>query len=393
VPVLTLSAEVVKALPVPPTGKQNYTDTNVTGFLCEIRASGGITYYLKFRTKHGRLKQYKIGDGKSLPFEKAKTAAQKLRARVVLGEDICEERQNIRAIPLLKDFVEDHFIPHIKGYRRNYGSDLSYIRIHLLPRYGSLHLDQLNQNTVTEGLHDMRAKEYAPAMANRLPIIISTIYTLAKKMKIPGAEVNPAKGVQLYDPANARERFLSIPETRRLHDAIQTSPNPQLKYIVALLLLTGARKRELLDAKFSDIDVERRTWRVPLSKSGRTRYIPLSAAALSVLAQVPRFDGCPYVLPNVDTKKPFHSVFFSWNTARKKAGLPDVRLHDLRHSFASNLINAGHDIFLVGRALGHRLVKSTARYSHLSQTTLLAAVDDAANATGTNWNAPEPKAA
>jgi integrase len=199
---------------------------------------------------------------------------------------------------------------------------------------------------------------------------------------VPGSGVNPASGIALFDPQNARERYLTKEETKRLMSAIEESENTQLKFIVSLLLLTGARKREILDATWDEVSFERKTLRVPLSKSGKPRLIPLSTAVLSLLDKLPRFDKCPYVVPNPATRKPFVSVFLSWDNARKKAGLPEVRLHDLRHSYASSLVNAGTSIYVVGRALGHSQIKNTMRYSHLSQETLLDAAEKVAEALG-----------
>ena len=117
-----------------------------------------------------------------------------------------------------------------------------------------------------------------------------------------------------------------------------------------------------------------------MSKTGKARTIPISSKALEVLQQLRRWKGCAYVVPNPETRKPFANLYCCWNTARKRAGLPDVRMHDLRHSFASNLVNAGQSIYTVGRLLGHSQVKTTQRYAHLSDNTLFAAVDIAANA-------------
>mgnify|MGYP003391771654 CR=1 FL=1 len=103
---------------------------------------------------------------------------------------------------------------------------------------------------------------------------------------------------------------------------------------------------------------------------------------MQVLAQLPRWEGCPYVVPNPKTRKPYVSFFIAWDSARKKAGLPDVRIHDLRHSFASFLINGGQSIYTVMKLLGHTQLKTTQRYSHLSPQTLLDATDAAANAAG-----------
>lgn len=124
---------------------------------------------------------------------------------------------------------------------------------------------------------------------------------MAKKRGIPGADFNPGADINQYK-VEGRERFLSPEETERLREAGHQSENTQLKYIVALLLLLGCRKRELLEAQWSHFDLERRSWRIPLSKSGKARYVPLSVAAIDLLAQLPRWEGCPYVLPNPHTR-------------------------------------------------------------------------------------------
>jgi integrase len=211
------------------------------------------------------------------------------------------------------------------------------------------------------------------------------MFTMAKRWKVPGADTNPVSEIKLLDPNNARERYLSPEETRRLYAELEKSENPQLKNIISLLLLLGCRKRELLDAKWQEFDLERRSWRIPMSKTGKSRHVPLSQAALSVLSQLPRWEKCSYVVPNPKTLQPYTCVFRSWNTARRAAGLPEVRVHDIRHSAASYLINSGRSIYEVAKVLGHVQVKTTQRYAHLSQDTLLAAVDAAAEASGLDW--------
>jgi integrase len=148
-----------------------------------------------------------------------------------------------------------------------------------------------------------------------------------------------------------------------------------LKYIVPALLYTGSRKREILDLKWSDIDFEKQLWRLAESenKTKKVRWVPLSEGMSQLLQSVPRIDGCDWVFANPKTKLPFNNIFSSWNTSRTKAGLADVRMHDLRHSFASFLVNAGCSIYEVKELLGHSQIKTTQRYAHLSQDTLLMA--------------------
>ncbi len=148
--------------------------------------------------------------------------------------------------------------------------------------------------------------------------------------------------------------------------------------MVALLLYTGARKREILDAQWSCIDIKRRTLTVPLSKSGKARHILLSDAAIELLDSLPRQDGVPWVFFNPKTLKPPVSIFCAWNSIRNKVGLNNVRLHDLRHSFASFLVNSGRSLYEVQTLLGHHNPKVTMRYAHLSPGALI----DAANIVG-----------
>lgn len=387
----TLSAAFVSGATCP-TGKakENYYDTAITGFILEVRANGGKTLALRYRDPHGKLRQHKIGDAKSITFEKARQAAEKLRSRVVLGQDPSEERKTKRAVPTLAEFSRDRYLPFVKGYKRSWECDDSLLRNHILPKFGACHLDEIRSEAVVDFYHGMVRAGYAQGTANRVLILFKYLYACAKKMKLPGAEPDPTSEVKLIEANNSRERFLTVEETQRLHAAVQNSENPQLKYIVALLLLMGNRKRELLDAKWADFDLDRRSWRIPLAKSGKARHVPLSSAALDVLQQLPRFEGCPYVVPNPKTLKPYKSIYCSWNTARKAAGLPEVRMHDLRHSMASNMVNSGRSIYEVAKVLGHTQVKTAMRYSHLSQETLLAAVDSAANATGTDWGSAKP---
>ena len=223
----------------------------------------------------------------------------------------------------------------------------------------------------------------AAGLANRLLIMMRHIFNLALKWEVPGIKANPCHGVPLLEENNNQlERYLTVDEAQRLYEAVCKSDNQMLRFIVPMLILTGARKREVLDAKWADFNLERKSWRIPMTKSGRARHVPLSDGALTVLSNVPKLPGCDWVFPNPATGKPYVAIFYSWDTARKMAGLADVRMHDLRHSFASLLINSGRTLYEVQRLLGHTQVKTTQRYSHLSQDTLLAAANAATKAVG-----------
>ena len=380
-PSIALDSNVVKSAVCPPEKSRiDLYDTLIAGFIVEVRSSGSKTYYLRYRDKHGKQKQYKIGDTKSLTFEQARNAAQTLRAKVVLGESPSTEKAALRKIPTLESFVHEHYLPYIKSCKRSWQTNVSVLKNHILPEFGHCHLDDLTQALIVKFHLSMHEKGYAPATCNRVVIMLRYMFNLAKKWGIAGATANPAVGISLLEENNKRERYLSSAEVQRLHTALQESDNPQLESIVLLLLLTGCRKRELLDAEWDHFDVVRRTWRIPISKSGKARHVPLSEDVVTLLAQLPRFEGCPYVVPNPKTKLPFNTVYSSWNTARKTAGMPELRMHDLRHSFASFLVNAGRSLYEVQNILGHSQLNTTQRYAHLSQATLLDATNAASSA-------------
>ena len=382
-PSITLDSTVVKSAVCPEgKGRLDLYDTAIAGFILEVRPSGVKTYYLRYRDKHGKQKQYKIGNTKSLTFEQARNAAQTLRARVVLGEDLSAEKASLKSIPTLEQFTQNHYMPFIKGYKRSWDTDDTMLRIHLLPKFGRLHLDEITTQDIIAFHHAMRAQGYAPSTCNRPVIILRYMFNLAKKWAIEGVAKNPVSGISLFEENNKRERFLNPLEVKRLYDTLETSSNSQLKYIVPLLLLTGCRKRELLDAKWEHVDIARCNWRIPLSKSGKARYVPLSTEVLNLLSQLPRFEACPYLVPNPHTKMPYASIDYAWNQTRRKAGLAEVRMHDLRHSFASFLVNAGRSLYEVQKILGHAQLTTTQRYAHLSQATLLDATNAAASAAG-----------
>src|SRR5574343_66796 len=207
-----------------PEGKNRieYFDTNIQVFTLEVRISGGKTYYLRYRDDHGRQRQHKIGDAKSITFDKARSAAERLRSQVVLGENPAETKKIKRSIPTIAEFYNDTYLPFLKSYRRNMGSDFSFHHTHLLPRFGSKHLDELKQQDVIDAQQSMTKAGYAPGTANKFVVQIRYMYNVAKKRGIPGSEFNPAAGVKQY-LVQGRERFLTQEEIQRLRVAVDKS--------------------------------------------------------------------------------------------------------------------------------------------------------------------------
>jgi integrase len=367
---IKLTATLVKNLPVP-IRKEVYRDTEVIGFGVEIRASGEATYWFYCQI-NGRLRQLRIGRLQDLTFEQAKREAKRLRSEVTLGRDPHAEKVERRAVPTYAELARQH-AEHAKTYqRRPEGTEVILRR--LVKQFGKLPINQITSQAIEQFLAKLR-ETLAMSTVDKIRVTFHRSFVLAEKWGLPGSERNPLKSVGRPKYDGKRETYVTREEAAKLLKACGESKNPMLSPIVRLLLLTGARKRELLDAKWEHVSVERRAWHVPDSKTGKARYIPLSQAALDVISGLPRFPGCPWLVPNPDTRQPFDNIKNGWAAARKAAGLPGLRIHDLRHSAASFMVNSGVDLYAVGRILGHADHQSTMRYAHLANDTLLAAVE------------------
>lgn len=366
-----------------PQGKKKIDlfDQKISGLTLEIRCSGGRTYYLRHKNKRGVTKLLKLGIPSDLSLGQARQLAQEKRTMIALGADPSEEKAALKQVPTFAQFIDEQYLPFVKTYKASWSTDVSQLKNHLLPRFANRYMDQITRQDIVK-MHYERKATGAAGSANRLLIMMRYIFNLAIRWGVAGIKTNPCAGVPLLEENNKMERYLSVEEGQRLYQAVCNSDNPMLKHIVSMLILTGARKREVLDAKWQDFDIERSTWRIPVTKSGKARHVPLSDGALTVLSSVPVNQYTPYVFANPATSKPFISIYRAWHTARKQAGLADVRMHDLRHSFASLLINSGRTLYEVQHILGHTQVKTTQRYAHLSQDTLLDAANAATRAMG-----------
>jgi integrase len=378
---LRLTTEFVQSSKCPLDRKKiEYFDTASKYLSLEIRCSGGKTYYRRYRDSRGRIRQIKLGSVSDISLSDARKLADQIGKQVIMGQDPLEQKAAAKQVPTFSQFIDEQYLPHIKAYKRSWGTDVSILKNHLLPRLGKRYMDDITRQDIVKLHLDRKASGAAAGSANRLLIMLRFIFNLALRWEVPGVKDNPTKNIPLMPENNKKERYLSQDEARQLYAAVCQSDNPMLQFIVPMLILTGARKREVLDARWDDFDLERRLWRIPTTKLGKPRHVPISDGVLSLLGSVPR--STEHVFANPKTGKPYVSIFCSWNTARKQARLPEVRVHDLRHSFASLLINNGRSLYEVQKILGHTQVKTTQRYAHLAPQTLLDASNVATLAVG-----------
>ncbi|MDJ0390859.1 site-specific integrase [Roseomonas sp. E05] len=365
--------------PVPPGARKlRIFDTRLRGFIMEVRASGQVTFWLRYADERGRAREVRLGRLGDITLDQARQKAEQLRAAVTLGGDPGGERDRRRAIPTLAEFVEQKYLPQIRDTLRAAWDYEAMCRRRILPALGRTPLDRVEPGDVAEFRRRLLAEGLSNPRVNRHLAVLRRIFTLALRWGAYEGR-NPAERPGML-PERHREEFLTDAEHVRLLAVLAEEPDRVAAEAIRLLALTGARKNEVLRARWEHVDLGRRVLTVPLAKHGERRHIPLSDAALALLRGLRRVPGNPFVFPSARRRgQPMESVRGAWARAKAAAGLsPTLRLHDLRHSFASALANRGHSLYEVGRILGHKQVTTTTRYAHLSQERLL----EAANAVG-----------
>lgn len=348
-------------------------DTLMRGLYVDALANGRMAYRVRYRLD-GRKRAHTLGDARLLTVAEARDKARLALRKALAGGDPKVADAQMDG-PSVAHFFIQQYLPFVKSYKRSWDTDETMIRNHLIPALGDRAMGGLVPPDIARVVESMRGRGYAAGTINRMLVLLRYGYTLALRWRIKGIDQNPAKELKNLKEDNKIERYLTPEQTARLLTAVRDSQNPLLASIVPFLICTGARKREALDAKWQDIDWRQKLWRIPRTKAGKVRHVPLSLAALRVLKTLKADAGHEHIFANPRTGQPFVSVFYSWDTARKEAGLPALRIHDLRHSFASFLVNAGRSLYEVQELLGHADIRTTSRYAHLSRERLREAVE------------------
>ncbi len=369
---------------------QEYFDSQLRGFYVDVQSSGKKSFRVRYRLDK-KLHVTTLGDAQTLAADEARELAKCILRSAKQGVDPRLSVQSARG-PTVQEFFLEKYLPYVKSYKRSWDTDESMIRNHLVTKLGALHMGQISPPEVAIFVQLMKSHGYASGTCNRALVLLRYGFELALRWKVQGVESNPAKEIKNLRDDNRIERYLSNEQAITLIKAVKQSESKMLQFIVLFLIYTGARKREVLDAKWQDIDWDKRSWRIPKTKSGKVRHVPLSKSAFEVLEilRIRLLDDewdCGHdlksiqeaasmnIFMNVKTGKAYVSFFYSWNTARVLAGLPDFRVHDLRHSFASFLVNAGRSLYEVQELLGHADIRTTSRYAHLSRERLISAVE------------------
>jgi integrase len=368
-------------------------DDDVKGFGCRVMPSGVKTYILEYRPGAGgrgtATKRLRLGRHGPMTAEQARGAALDALAHIRLGGDPHAEKDHKRASLTVSGLIDAFVAEHVGKCKPQTAEAHKIALRRLHGAHGNIKAEALTRDQVA-ALHS-KFKD-TPSAANRFLAVISKCFSWgAGRGLLPEGHPNPARGIERYKE-HSRERFLTSEELSRLGDALREGETIGLPYAidesspkakhapkednrramldpfavaaVRLLILTGARLREILHMRWNHIDFERGLIFLPDSKTGK-KPIYLSAASLAILSALPRLEGNPFVIPGEKAGRPRVDLKRPWAAVTKAAGLDAVRIHDLRHSFASIGAGASLGLPIIGKLLGHSQAATTHRYAHL----------------------------
>jgi integrase len=364
----------IKTLATPETGNRITFDDAVKGFGIRVTAAGARAFVLNYRTA-GRQRRYTIGAFPDWATSVARQEAKRLKAQIrATGADPVGEIESERSAPTVGDMIDRYIAEHLPKKRPGSQRGDVYMIDKWLAPMRSLKVSEITFDHA-DRLHRKITREGRPIAGNRALTVLTKMFALAIKWR--WRTDNPCKGIE-RNPENKRTRYLSTDEIVRLNAALADLDDRQAAKALTLLLLTGARSMEVLAAKWADFDLSTGVWVKPGSttKQKTEHRVPLSGPARLLLAEMSKNVSGEYVFPGRYTGHRA-TVRGAWDEVCEAAGLRGVRVHDLRHSYASVLASAGVPLYTIGGLLGHNQPSTTARYAHLVDDALRAATERA----------------
>ncbi len=359
---------------VPDGHDQFIWDSALPGFGLRVSPTGAMSFLCQFRVSGRQQRRYSIGRFGKLTVEQARAEGQRILAMAQLGQDPSSERQSARRVPTFiqayDEFLDDHAIklkPKSAAQYHRFGTKV------FTPCFKGLKVTEIERRDVTKLHRDMAN---TPISANRALSALSKFFNWCEANGIRPDHSNPCRHIKRYRE-HKRERYLSSSELRRLGEAIcveeqRGAVSHDAANAIRLLMLTGARLSEVLTLKWDYVDWERRLILLPDSKTGQ-KTIYLSAPVLELLEKIQPMPGNIYVVRGQKPGNMMTDIRRPWRIICQKADLKDLRIHDLRHSFASVAVSNGLSLPMIGKLLGHASTQTTARYAHLADHPIIEA--------------------
>ena len=363
---LRLNKRAIESATYKGAGADYRWDTELPSFGVRVYPSGRKSFVITYRVR-GKQRFFTLGRFGEITLQQARAVALEHLGKARQGEDPAGERMAYRQAPILKDLAERYMAEHARVHKKatSIQMDDRMWQQHVLPSLGGRKVADISRDDVSK-LHGSLSA--TPAIANHVRRLLCKAFNLAEVWGWRPDGSNPTRHVKRFKEGK-RERFLSGAELARLAECLAeaertATERPEAIAGIRLLVLTGCRRGEILNLRWQDVDFEARCLRLPDSKTG-AKVVYLNAPALQVLAGLERHDGKDLVLPGRISGRPI-TLNDPWRRIRKAAQVEDVRIHDLRHTYASVGVSSGLSLSVIGGLLGHSQLATTERYSHLA---------------------------
>ncbi len=394
-PNVMLNTEFIKTGLVCPEGKPKieYCDLQVRGLYIAVShtSHGRGTYYLRWKNPQGKTAHTKIGRTDEISLADARKHALALKADIFRGSDPQDALRQKRAVPTFAEYWDAQYAPVYSVRKRSWRNDEGMYKRRLKQALGSVRLDQITRSQVQQFHVALKGQGLSGATCDLHLALIRHVLGTAVANEVIARNV--AAKIPLFRDDNKMTRWLQDDELVRLMTVLKSDANRPVCAVILFLLATGMRVSEALTAELKNVNLDTRTLTIEAkhSKSRKIRHIPLNAVAIAVLEKLPKRLGQTQLFVG-SRGKPLQHISKVWQRIRKEAGIPDVRLHDLRHSAASYMASSGESLLQIQRILGHADSSTTLRYAHLSQKALQDASDTVATKITGAMSAAEAKA-
>lgn len=364
----SLTKTVIDRLRYDPDGasQQILWDGNMPGFGVRVYPSGRKTFVVGYRVK-GRWRLMALAPYGVKTLVQARQQARRELGRAADEKDPLEHRQQERAAKTMRElaviYLDD--CRYRARPKKTWPTDQRRLERSILPKIGTRKIESIDLADV-QGIHSTISRR-APYEANRTVDLLRRIFNFARARKLfPANLPNPAQGVT-RNRETPRKEYVPPEKLPALAEAIDAEQNPYVRAAFWLLLLTGMRRSELLNCQWIHVDLENRRLFLPETKSGEPRYVPLNAAAVEIIEGLPPMLGNPHLLPGQVRDKPLVNIDKPWRRIKERADLPRLRIHDLRRTAGSYMVQAGHSIHAVKNILGHASTRTTEIYARLAE--------------------------
>lgn len=374
---INFTKAIIDSLSIPESGKRDtYHDIRTSGLQLRITSTGVKTFSVYRRIKRGEPERITLGRYPDMTIEQARREAVRIAADISDGKNPAEVKRGHKAELTFSELFGDYMERHSKPKKKTWFEDQAQFRLYLEKPLGKKKLSTIDRKSIAHIHGSITKAGYAPT-ANRVKALLSSVFGWAISAGL--CESNPVIGIK-SNKENQRDRFLQSDELPRFFKALAEEPNSTIRDYILISLLTGARRSNVLAMRWQDINFERAEWRIPMTKNGTPQTVALSPEAIEILHNSKQSDNALFVFPGSGKSGHLEEPKKGWKRILERAGIENLRIHDLRRTLGSWQAKTGASLAIIGKSLNHKNQNTTAIYARLDLDPVRDSINTATNA-------------